>query len=216
MSDFEKILIVDDHPVVLDGITLSLGEVMSDSILLTALSGLDAREIVADHNDIDLIILDVNLPDIDGVELIKIFEKLKLAASIIVLSSDDSPVVIDRALKQHASGFLSKSFSKVELQKCIDTVEHGQVYLSKKHQQQLNLFRVSVLKEKQSIEAKMSERQFQTLQLLANGYSNQEIASSLQIVESTVKSHVYALMGIFDADNRTHCVAEARRLGLIL
>ena len=212
----EKILIIDDHPVVLDGITLSLDQVMNDAILITALNGADAREVVTNHKDIDWIFVDVNLPDTNGVELIKAFETMKVTANIIVLSSDDSPNIIDSALKQHASGFLSKSFNKNELQECFDTVEKGQIYLSKEHKQQLNIYRTSVLKEKQSIEENMSKRQFQTLQLLANGYSNQEIASSLNIVESTVKSHVHALMAIFDADNRTHCVSEARRLHIIV
>lgn len=216
MSVPEKVLIIDDHPVVLDGITLSLGEVMNDAILLTALNGAQACDVVKKQKDIDWIFLDVNLPDINGVELIKAFEKMKVTANVIILSSDDSPSIIDSALKQHACGFLSKSFNKIELQKCIDTVERGQIYLSKEHQQQLKIFRVSVLKEKQSIEENMSERQFQTLQLLASGYSNQEIASSLKIVESTVKSHVHALMAIFDADNRTHCVSEARRLHILV
>lgn len=211
----EKILIVDDHPVVLDGLSIILSDVMSGAQIFKAIDGAQALTVVKSNVDIDWIFLDVNLPDIDGIDLIKSFESLRITANIIVLSSDSSPSITDRALKQHANGFLSKSFVPSELRSCIKTIEQGKIFLLPQLQQQLTKYRDSVLAERQLIEAHISNRQLQTLNLLAKGYSNLEIADSLGIVESTVKSHIQALMSLFEADNRTHCAAEARRLNII-
>ena len=125
MAAMEKILIIDDHPVVLDGITLILSDLMQNAQFFTALDGAQACELIASHGDIDWIFLDVNLPDGDGIELMKVFETMKVTANIVVLSSDNSPDVVDRSLKQHASGFLSKSFDRNELQSCIHAIESG-------------------------------------------------------------------------------------------
>lgn len=211
----EKVLIVDDHPVVLDGLTIILSDVMSGAQIFKAIDGAQALTVVKNNVDIDWIFLDVNLPDIDGIDLIKAFKSLRITANIVVLSSDSSPSITDRALKQQANGFLSKSFVPSELTSCIKRIEQGKIFLLPPLQQQLTKYRDSVLVERQLIETHISNRQLQTLNLLANGYSNLEIADSLGIVESTVKSHIQALMSLFEADNRTHCAAEARRLNII-
>jgi len=215
MSETEKILVIDDHPIVLDGVILALKELMTDGEYITAKDGAEAINAIKHHGDIDWIFLDIKLPDIDGIELIKTFERKRVTANLIVFSSDSNPGVIHRALEQHANGFLSKSFTRSELRRCIKEVEQGKIFLTQEHRRQLKHYRDSILREKQLIENNMSDRQLQTLKLLASGYSNQEIAESLEIVESTVKSHVHALMALLNADNRTHCVAEARRLHII-
>ena len=211
----ENILIIDDHPVVLDGLVLLLKSTFSIDQIHTALTAGEAIQIIKKFRNIDWIFVDVMLPDKSGIELLKEFKRLKTTANIVVLSSDSNPSIIDCALKSHANGYLSKSFKKDELDKCIHQIERGKVYLSHEHHHILQNYRNSVLKEKEHIEQKISSRQIETLMLMANGYSNQEIATSLNIVESTVKSHVHGLMTLFAADNRTHCVAEARRLHII-
>jgi len=211
----ENILIVDDHPVVLDGLTMMLGDLIPEGELVTAFDGASACALLEKHQDFDWIFLDVNLPDVDGIELLKKFDARRVPANVIILSSDNNPAIVDRALSQNASGFLSKSFDGVELLACIDTVKKGQIYLAAEFQRELKYYRESVLAEKKHIETSLSTRQRQTLLLMAEGYSNREIANSFDIVESTVKSHVQALFLLFEADNRTHCVSQARRLNII-
>lgn len=215
MPNSEKVLIVDDHPIVLDGLRLLLSDVMNGPQVFTACSGSQALNVVENNKDIDWIFLDVNLPDIDGIDLMMSMESKKITANIVVLSSDSSPSVTDRALKHHANGFLSKSFVQSDLVDCIGAIEQGNIFLMPQLQPQLKSYRNSVLLEKQLIEAQISNRQMQTLKLLVTGNSNLEIAKSLGIVESTVKSHIHALMTLFNADNRTHCAAEARRLNIV-
>jgi len=148
MSVGEKILVVDDHPVVLDGLVFILNEVMPQCTILTAVDGNTTRDQVYAHRNVDWIFLDVNLPDTDGIELLRHFDAMKLTANTIVLSSDSTPDTADRALKQNASGFLSKSFNRFELKTCIDTVKSGQIYLSAELRRELNNYRQSVLTER--------------------------------------------------------------------
>ena len=206
---------IRDSPVVLDGLTMMLRDLLPQWEIFTAVDGCSARALVNRHQDFDWIFLDVNLPDVDGIKLLKEFDASKVTANVIVLSSDNNPAIVDSALSQNASGFLSKSFDNTELRACIDTIKHGQVYLAPEFQHELKYYRESVLAEKKHIEESLSIRQRQTLLLIAKGYSNREIACSFDIVESTVKSHIQALFLLFEADNRTHCVSEARRLNII-
>ena len=211
----EKFLIVDDHPVVLDGLRLILGDLLPNVEFITANSGEMALELVDQYHDPAWVFMDVNLPDADGIELLEKLENKKVTAYFVVLSSDSSPAIANRALNQGASGFLSKSFDRSELQNCIRTIQNGRIYLKPELQRELNNYRQNALVEKQHIETCLTERQRQTLLYLAQGYSNREIADSFKVTESTVKSHVQALMTLFEADNRTHCVSEAGRLNII-
>ncbi len=211
----DKFLIVDDHPVVLDGLGLLLRDLNPTSSFFTAFSGREAIDLVNENRDLDWIFMDVKLPDADGIELLSQLETRKITANIVVLSSDSSPSTIDRALQHSASGFLSKSFDRLELKQCIQDIKCGRIYLDAQLQVELNHYRQSVLAERQHIEASLTQRQRQTLFYLAQGYSNREIAGSIKVTESTVKSHVQALMALFEAHNRTHCVAEAMRLGIL-
>ena len=215
MGNSARILIVDDHPVVLDGLALILGDLFPGSDIITASDGLSANALVDTYLDFDWIFLDVKLPDVSGVDLLEQFEASKLTAHTVILSSDNDPGVIDSVLKKNASGFLAKSFNRSELLECIAVIESGQNYLGKELAKELAHFRQYTLSEQKRIESRLTERQHETLLLLATGYSNKEIAVSFNIAESSVKSRVKSLMELFGADNRTHCVHEAKRLSII-
>jgi len=211
----DKIMVVDDHPVVLDGLVFILSELMPCSTIITASDGASARDLATSHRDVDWIFMDVHLPDGNGIDLLRYFDSLKLTANTIVVSSDSKPEIVDRVLRQNTSGFLSKSFDRVELKTCMDAIEAGQLYLAPELKIEVNNYRQCVLAERRRIQALLTEKQLQTLSLLAAGYSNKEIASSFNVAESTIKSRVKLLMTAFEADNRTHCVYEAQRLGII-
>ncbi|MEM7207727.1 MAG: response regulator transcription factor [Pseudomonadota bacterium] len=211
----ETVLIIDDHPVVLDGLALLLRDIFDSVEVLTASHAEAAMECVLHRPDIDWIFLDIHLPGISGFELLKQFSAKKITASVIVMSSECDPPLIDQSLKYNARGVLSKVSGKAIFSECVKTVEQGRIFLVSEHAQQLKRYRESVLVEKQLIEEGISKRQREALLLIARGYTNKEISTSMSVTESTVKSHVSSLMNLFDADNRTHCVAEARRLGML-
>ena len=208
-------MIVDDHPVVLDGLATALMDLKPQTSIYKAVDGGSAEALVNLHRDIDWIFMDFHLPDTNAIELMHSFEKMKLTAKTVVISSDSCPDMIDKVMSMNPCAFLSKSFSREELQECIETVEAGQIYLAPNLRRELNNHRRSILATRQKLLAQLSERQLSTLTLIAAGYSNKEIATSSNVAESTIKSRVKALLQIFDADNRTHCVFEARRLGVI-
>jgi len=215
MDAESKILIVDDHPSFVEGVSLLLQSIIPNTKPLVAHNAIDALALAKQHPDLDWVFLDINMPDMSGIELVERFNKNKLLANIVVMTSENSPVIIDQALKKNVSGFLTKDFDRKTLSDSITAIEKGIVFLIPEHARQLKNYRESLLLEKQLIEENISERQRQTLLLVAEGYSNQEIASNLGITESTVKTHVSSLIALFEADNRTHCVAEARRLHVV-
>ena len=215
MNEDIKVLVIDDHPSFVEGVSLILQSIIPDATILTALNGSAARNLLKQQPDIDWILLDINLPDCSGLELITHFRKIKLIANIVIITGADDPDIINQALTLHVNGFLTKDFDSKTLSECINAIEHDRVFLTNKHASELKNYRESLLKEKQSIEQIISQRQRQTLVMIAKGYSNAEIAKSLDISESTVKTHVSSLISLFEADNRTHCVAEARRLKVV-
>jgi len=215
MNTLEKILIIDDHPSFIEGVSLLLHSIFPNATLSNALDGADALTLINNQPDIDWIFLDINLPDISGIKLIEHFERNKVPANIVIMTSESNPDIIDQVLKRHVSGYLTKDFNREILHNCTKAIENGDVFLTPEHTRQLKNFRESLLKEKQLIEEFISDRQKQTLLMLVKGYSNKEIAQNLSISESTVKTHVSSLISLFEADNRTHCVAEARRLQII-
>jgi len=211
----EHILIVDDHPVVLDGLHSILQSIRPDALFSIADSAVSALEKINGDTVVDWLFLDLNLPDSNGLELIKSLRDQKVSTHIIILSSELNPETVDDALSLQVNGVLSKAYSKDVFEHCMITIELGRVFLSSEHAQELKYYRESqVLKRAQTKES-LSERQLETLTLLSKGLSNKEIAQSLNITESTVKNHVSSLMQMFDATNRTHCVSEARRLKIL-
>ena len=212
MDESIKILITDDHPSYLEGVTSILHSIIPKATILTALNGADTLTHLRQNPDIDWILLDINLPDCSGIELLQQFKKLKTIANIIVITADNSPDLIDQALNHHVNGFLTKDFNHQILSDCFHHIENDLIFLTAEHSRQLKNYRESILLEKKQIVEHLSERLKQTLLMIAKGYSNQEISISLGISGSTVKKHVGSLITLFEADNRTHCVAEARRL----
>ena len=210
-----QVLLIDDHPIFLEGVTVILKDIVPDCEFFLANNGVEGIEHIDQHPGLDWIYIDVNLPDINGIELLRVITERKVLTPVILFSADINLDIIDQAFKNHASGFLSKTFTRGIFEECMSEIEAGNTYLAPELKSDLKSYREGVLLERQNIENELSKRQQETLLYVAKGYSNAEIASSLGITESTVKSHVSASISAFSADNRTHCVAEARRLGFI-
>jgi len=209
------LLIVDDHPIFLDGVSNILLNIYPDATILKATTGKEALTQSTLYDEIDWIFLDLKLPDCNAIELLPKLNKLNLFASVIIVSSEDQPEVIDNVLTAGANGFLSKISEKNEFIKCIQQVEQGKHYVQESMRESLQHYQNIVLSELRHIQNNLSPRQHEVLALLSNGLSNSEIGRTLTISESTVKSHVSQLMTTLEADSRTHCVFEARRIGII-
>ncbi|RLU00985.1 MAG: DNA-binding response regulator [Ketobacter sp.] len=209
------ILVIDDHPVFQDGIAVILETLLPNATIFSALNAAAGIEQARNRADLDWVFVDYQLPDADGLDIIERLNALMITAPIIMMSGVDDLEVISRAMKLGVSGFIHKSGGKQIFKDCLDTIEQGKVYLPSDTQVRLEHYRQTIGRQTDSIKKQLSNRRMDVLLLVAEGYSNQEIANSLAITEATVKSHVSALMSILDADSRYHCVAEARKLGLI-
>jgi DNA-binding NarL/FixJ family response regulator len=200
-----RILCVDDHPVVLDGLSAIIGMQSDMQIAATAANGEAALQAFRECKP-DVTIVDLSLPDMSGWELIKALRKVNSSAKIIVLSSYDGDADIQRALDAGAQGYVAKGLVRDELLNAIRTVAKGGKHIPAVIAQRL----VNHLGDDA-----ISEREVQVLKLVASGKRNKEIAAELSIAEDTVKMHVRNILSKLNVTDRTEAVTDALRRGII-
>lgn len=203
-----RLLLVDDHPLFLDGLELVL-ENAFESVNITAASTIDeAIHALQSGQDFDLITLDWSLPDAKGGSLLRFIQNARLFIPVLVVSATENPMDLRLAMNSGASGFVSKSLGRKALLEAIEQVLQGRLYVNG-----------GKLEAKAaSVEAGMPNltvRQQDVLELLARGWSNKQICASLNLTEHTVKTHLKALFHALDVRNRTECVRRAQMLGLV-
>lgn len=214
-DDGMQILVIDDHPVYSDGIAYMLQSIFPQATILQAHTGKDALALAGERIDIDWIFMDFQLPDTNGHQLLTAFNDLMVTAPVVMMSGSDDISLVAEALQRGASGFIPKAHGKVTFQECLSAVQAGQTYLPMELKSRVDHYRRTVIDARNTITAQLSGRRQEVLVLMSEGYTNSEMASTLGIAEATVKTHVSALLSIFDVDNRSHCIAEARKLGIL-
>jgi len=212
------ILIIDDHPLFIEGISNVLNRLGKSIEFSRATKTKDAIEIIKSGHDYDLIILDLTMPDMDGINFLRYFAKDDLCIPVVIVSAEQQIGMIKKCLDLGAMGFIPKSFLADEILSAIKAVLAGDFYIPDTIQKLIELSaseqHIKTLPE-QAQKQGISKKQFEVLQLVADGYSNQQIADQLHRTEHTVKSHVAALLTILGARNRTECVDIARKRGLL-
>jgi DNA-binding NarL/FixJ family response regulator len=200
-----RILIADDHSVVREGL-VSLVKRKSDMVVVgEASNGREAVELWKEHRP-DVTLLDLRMPELDGVGAIKEIRELDASAQIVVLTTYDGDEDIYRAIKGGAKAYLLKDTARDALVETVRRVHAGETYLPP----QL----AAKLAERVSGEA-LSPREIEVLQRMAVGKSNKEIGTELFISEGTVKTHIKSIFTKLDVVTRTEAVATATRRGLI-
>ncbi|HEX4165376.1 MAG TPA: response regulator transcription factor [Bryobacteraceae bacterium] len=200
-----RILCVDDHPVVLDGLSAIIAMQADMEIAATASNGEAGLRAFREHKP-DVTIVDLRLPDMSGLDLIKTVRAGDSRAKIIVLSSYDGDADIQRALDAGAQGYVAKGLVRDELLNSIRSVAKGGKHIPDVIAQRL----VAHIREDA-----ISEREAQVLRLVAIGKRNKEIAGELSIAEDTVKMHVRNILSKLNASDRTEAVTVALRRGII-
>jgi two-component system NarL family response regulator len=199
------ILVADDHPVVRDGI-ISIIEVEKDmSVVAHAGDGVEALELAKKLLP-DIILLDLRMPRMDGLEVIAQIQSLRLPSKVIVLTTFDSEQDVHLALKAGARSYLLKDTQRPVLLDTIRQVHGGKSCIPPRIGQKLveNMSRPV-----------LSTRELDILKLVAEGKSNKAIGDQLGIAEGTVKTHVKSLLKKLQAPGRTAAVREAVHLGLV-
>lgn len=199
-----RILIVDDHPIVRNGLALMVKYESGMETLAEASSGAEAIEQFRRYQP-DVTLMDLRLGDMNGVEVIAAIRQDFPTARIVILTTYDTDEDIYRGLQTGAKGYILKDAPLDELLKAIRTVHAGQQYIPPE---------VGAKLAERLSRPQLSERERDVLQLMAQGKSNQDIADSLHIKENTVKYHVNNILSKLSVSDRTQAVLMALKRGI--
>jgi DNA-binding NarL/FixJ family response regulator len=198
-----RILIVDDHPVLRDGLVAMIESQPDLEVVGEAGSGKQAIALFEEHLP-DITLLDLGLPDIHGVEVIKTLRETHPDSRIIVLTTYVGDVQAIRALRAGASGYLLKATLRRDLLDSIRAVHAGLRHVQAE---------VATELAQHAADQSLTEREIEVLKLIAKGCANKIVADRLNISEDTVKGHVRNILSKLKANDRTHAVTIALSRG---
>ena len=203
------VLIVDDHPIFREGLRRAIEQDPAFRVLAEAATGAEAIKLARQLRP-DVVLMDLNLPDQDGVSATAIMRRELPQTEVVVLTGMLNPTAITQAMQAGANGYLYKDTRASEIRAAIEDAVEGRVHLSPRVTELLvNQMRPTGRQEP------LTEREREVLQLLARGASNKEIMQTLQIAEATVKAHVRSILSKLGVQSRTQAILVAMRLGLV-
>lgn len=203
-----RLLIVDDHPVVRDGLRGMLENQPDFDVAGEASEG-NAAVQLAESLQPDIVLMDLRMPVMDGVTALREIKIQNPQVQVLVLTTYDSDADILPAIEAGASGYLLKDSSREELFSAIRAAARGETVLAPAVAARL------VSRMRAPGEEQLSSRELEVLQLVAEGESNSEIASHLHISQATVKSHLVHIFGKLGVSDRTAAVTVALRRGIL-
>jgi DNA-binding NarL/FixJ family response regulator len=206
MADEITCLIVDDHEVVREGLRLSLSRAPHIRVIGEASDGA-AAVALAERRKPDVVIMDVRMPGMDGLEATKELSKKLPGISVLIFTAFSERSLLARGLDSGAKGYILKEAPHETLLRAIERVAKGEGYVDP-------ALMPAFLSGKDR-EEMLTAREREILQLLADGMSNNDVAQKLFISQETVKSHVRHILTKLEADTRTHAVAIALREAII-
>lgn len=206
MSDNKiRIIVVDDQSVVRQGFVALINTVLDMEVVAEGINGEQAIELFRQHKP-DVMLIDLRMPVIGGVEAITKIRQEFPEARLIVLTTYDGDEDIYRSLQAGAKGYLLKDMFFEELEAAIRSVHGGA--------RRIPAAIAERLAERMSASA-LTERELEVLKLIVKGQSNKEIANSLRITEATVKSHINSLLSKLGVTDRTQAATTALQRGLV-
>lgn len=205
-----KVLVADDHGLFREGIRHLLADLGEAVEVLEAGNGAAALSCAAAHADIDLVLLDLNMPDMNGFAALEQFGDRFPGLPVVILSAETRRADMQRALELGALGFIPKDSTGSVMLQALRLVLAGGIYVPPA----LAPPAPGKAGAADAPAARLTERQREVLALLARGETNKEIAAHLDLSEATVKMHVTAIMKALGASNRTQAVLAAERLKL--
>lgn len=200
-----RVLIADDHVTVREGLAAIIGRQPDMSMVAEAATGKEAVELWQHHRP-DVGLLDLRMPELDGILALSAIRRLQPSARLIVLTTFDTDQDISLAIGAGAKGYLLKDAPREDMLDCIRRVHAGATVIPPALVAKLAAGISSV---------PLTAREHEVLTLLAQGSANREIAEKLFVSETTVKSHLRSLFSKLDVLNRAEAIAVAARRGLI-
>lgn len=214
-----KILVIDDHVLIQQAMHGVLKKIKRDAFVLEATSSAQAMQIVDVNPDLDLILLDLTLPDRDGFTLLAELRDRLPQAAVVVLSGVQEPDYVLKALDLGAVGYIPKSAQGDVILNALRLVLGGGIYVPPEilARDAPSLATPQIVRPRlpESSPAKLglTERQIEVLALMMEGKSNKTICRLLNLAEPTVKNHVTAILKALKVTNRTEAVIAANKLG---
>ena len=214
--DVIRILIVDDHEVVRDGLAVMLARQEDVSVVGEAQNGLEAVEKSLELHP-DVVLMDLRMPELNGVEAMRRIRDELPDLKFLVLTTYDTDEYIFEAIEAGAKGYLLKDASREELFQAVRAVHRGESRIEPGVASRLldRLAQLSRQATQTSSNDTLSERETEVLKLMAHGSANKAIAALLSISESTVKTHVSNIFQKLEVGQRTEAVTKAMSMGII-
>ncbi len=214
MSATYSIIIADDHAMFLDGLTSILSEEKSIKIILTAKTGTQVLKYLRINKDekIDLVITDINMPEMDGVALNQAIKFEFPQIKTLVVSMLEEAKKIKQLTEANANGYISKNAEKTELLKAITNILEGDNYFSPRIKQVLM---EAMFSEKSSPEIALTKRETEVLKLIAQEFTTQEIADQLFLSKHTIESYRKNLISKLGVRNLAGLTRYAVEKGLL-
>ncbi len=206
-----KILVVDDHALVREGLRQVLKGLAEEVEVIEAADSVQAFENAALHPDLDLVLLDYHLPGMNGLEALALFGRNHPELPIVMISGSIDARVVRHVMAQGAVGFIAKASLSSELLTILGQVLAGEVCLP------ANMLAAGDLTDGSmpGTEPLLTSRQHEVLTLLLDGRSNREISDQLQLSDETVKNHVSAVLRAFGVQTRVQAVLAATQQGYV-
>ncbi|MDP2695501.1 MAG: response regulator transcription factor [Gallionella sp.] len=215
-----KILLVDDHALFRDGMRYVLQQLPEEVEILEAANFPDGLKLATQHPELDLALLDLNMPGSEGPVSVRFFHQRYPHIPVVVVSGEEGRGFMEKVMNYGAMGFVCKSSNAAVMLSALNLVLSGGVYIPP---QLLRQYGEIVAKEPDVADRRslhtneygLTQRQMQVLTHLAAGLSNKEIAEAIHLAEGTVKIHVAAVYQTLRVGNRMEAVRMAEKLGLV-
>lgn len=206
-----KLLIADDHNILLEGIVSLLQSEGSFDVAATASNGYEVMKLV-NKNDYDVCLLDINMPGLDGIEAAKLIKTAKPSIKIVMLTTYNDKEIISELIHIGVSGYLLKNSDKSELVEAIFKVMSGRYYFSAEIEE---IIMQGVAEKKNPEVIVLTEREIEIVKLLAREYTNDKIAAELHISYRTVETHRKNIMQKTKSHNLAGLLKHAYSKGFI-
>jgi DNA-binding NarL/FixJ family response regulator len=213
-----KILVIDDHHLIREALRGVLKQLRRDAVILESSNAAQGINLIAQHTDTNLVLLDLNLPDRDGFSLLEELRRSHPAISVVVLSATQDRSNVLKALDLGASGYIPKSAQREVMLGAIQLVLAGGVYIPPQIlEREASSGTTTTPIDHEHVEVCGSQlgltgRQIDVLSLMMKGMNNKTICRTLNLAEPTVKNHVSSILRAFKVSNRTEVVIAVNKL----
>ncbi len=211
------ILLVDDHTLFREALLHVLKQLDNNVLVHEAANVAEAAQLLTHARNLDLVLLDIDLPGMDGLTALPALRELAPTIPIVLLSGSEDTQHIQSALEKGAVGYIPKSCSGHEMLTALQIVLQGDIYLPVRLMGKLDSVAAMDRQANQTAipHSVLTARQIEVMELMSKGLPNKSIAKTLNLAEGTVKLHVAAILRALAVGNRTQAVTEAVRLGLV-